>query len=460
MEPTLGKKGRLVIEALRNLKTSKGHPLSGPAFADHTDSELGVSGEPPASIKKGDRISLQALAKAFCLAIAKKKEVTAVDFAKEYRIAKRRVYDVTNVLVALNLISYTFPKSKVYQWNGPEAMTQMCKDTYLLNTEELVLDMFEQKAQYPMQQTAIFLANFYLCGGYEMTGGERKKEKGAVLDAIQNYVKDKGLASKHTKGTAIITMRGGKKRETDFFFGKGRIVDTKAHTAYRRVYDVINIFMSAGFYKCADALLASGKLGPRPPPFVKNAAVIQEIVGSAQLSPYEPKQTSGYCRIPLKNTNGESKLSFIKKTEYQVLTGITALIPVEKKKERRRGTKRGLRSDHNEEEGPPLEDDTLSQSPLSKISGRKSRRRRQDQVAISAAAAAQEEAEAGVPQEWISLGSSYSSSYLDDPYNPPITEGGLMQVLYTSHSDNFEYLPLLDDEILFGGLTAQATINA
>jgi hypothetical protein len=215
MEPTLGEKGRKVIETLRKMQASKGHPLAGPAFADHTDSEPGVS-EPPESIKKGARISLQALAKAFCLTIEQKKEITAVDFAKEYKITKRRVYDVTNVLVALNLISYTFPKSKVYKWNGAEAMTQMCKDTYLLNTEELVLDMFEQKAQYPMQQTAIFLANFYLCGGYEMTRGVKRKEKGAVLDAIQNYVTEKGLASKHTKGK----KRKLCKRRSDLFFRK------------------------------------------------------------------------------------------------------------------------------------------------------------------------------------------------------------------------------------------------
>ena len=227
---------------------------------------------------------------------------------------------------------------------------------------------------------------------------------------------------------------------------------------------MINIFTSARFYQCADALLASGELGPRPPPFVTNAAVIQANVGSVQLSPYEPKQTSGYCRIPLKNTNGESKLSFIKKTEYQALSGIAALDAPEKKTARR-GTKRGLRSDDHDEEARPFEYDTLSQSPPpSKIAGRR-RSRRQDQVAISAAAAAQEKAEAGVPQEWISLDTSYSSSssYLNDQigmYNP--TDGGLMQVLYTSHSDQFEYLPLLDDEVLFGGggLTTQATIHA
>jgi hypothetical protein len=199
-------KGRQLIQARRKLEASLKNPLSGlcatgtAAAVQTTSSESDPSSTgPPESIKKGSRVSLHALAVAFCETIKQKKELTVVDFAKSYKIVKRRVYDVTNVLVALNLISLRDHGSRTYKWNGEEGMVQMCKDTYLLNTDELIVDMFESKAQYPMQQTATFLVNFYLWGHFKMTG-ESKKEKAVLLETIQVYMKREGFAFKDTKG--------------------------------------------------------------------------------------------------------------------------------------------------------------------------------------------------------------------------------------------------------------------
>lgn len=168
------------------------------AHATASESDPSSAG-PPYIVKKGSRVSLQALAVAFCETIKQRGELTTIDFARECKITKRRVYDVTNVLVALNLISYKNAGARIYQWNGKEGMIEMCRDTHLLNTDELIVDMFESKAQYPLQQTATCLINFYLRGHFKMTG-ETKKEKAALIETIRAHVKSRGLASKNAKG--------------------------------------------------------------------------------------------------------------------------------------------------------------------------------------------------------------------------------------------------------------------
>ena len=196
---SLGAKGRKILKSINKQRASQANPVSGLFSGQTTITDSDGGDGPPENIKKGSRVSLHALAVAFCETIKRKKELTVADFAKSYKIIKRRIYDVTNVLVALNLISFGDTGSKIYKWNGEEGMIKMCRDTYALNTDELIVDMFESKAQYPMQQTATFLVNFYLCGHFRITG-ESKKEKAVLLETIQAYMKQGGLASKYTKG--------------------------------------------------------------------------------------------------------------------------------------------------------------------------------------------------------------------------------------------------------------------
>jgi hypothetical protein len=221
-----------------------------------------------------------------------------------------------------------------------------------------------------------------------------------------------------------------------------------AHTAYRRVYDVLNVFAASGFYPCADALIKNGTLGPQPPAVIVNPSLSLLL------------EVANRDRALLKIKNGESRLSYIKKDEYDA---ISALVQVRrgkgssekrdtKPKHKRIRTRAFIREAGDEE----LFEDTLSQSPLSL----KRSKKRRDELAVSAAESAQKEAESGVPQEWISMGTSSSLS-TDMLYGQGHCENdALMEVLYTSHSDHFEYLPLLDDDILFGGAGATMHMTA
>lgn len=155
-------------------------------------------------------------------------------FSAARGISRRRLYDVVDIMEAEGLLEWV-PEKRAYLWRGLEGMRAACR-AYLTenNPKPLLINMLNPTRGTGVSSLSIatqFLACFYVFGYFKCA---HPIKRGQLIERIKEYIGKFGL-----ENTLGRTVRDHK-REKNIF---------------RRVYDVVNVFVATEFYACADAVL-------------------------------------------------------------------------------------------------------------------------------------------------------------------------------------------------------------
>lgn len=169
---------------------------------------------------------------------------TVEGLASEWKMRKRRFYDCTDIFMEMGILKRDW-STRVFTWIGLEGMESACRAVFPRKTDELLQEMFEPNeysktatgskitgaSENLLRRVTRFLMHFYMHGYFSPKKHLRRSESPGAR--IQEYIEKNGLASplaKHLSGKA------------------GR-------NAFRRLYDVLNVFDACAFYACADRML-------------------------------------------------------------------------------------------------------------------------------------------------------------------------------------------------------------
>lgn len=178
-------------------------------------------------------------------------QFSIADFCRVNKIRRRRMYDVTDVMVVLRLFERK-SDSKTFRWLGLDGMRQACADFLVADPKQLLVEMFDaqvgparedpriSKPETTLTRITRFLACFYVHGFYT-ADHEKVRKSSHLMKAVKEYIVKTRLGKR--LGLEACTKRGvATARKTE-------------KNVFRRIYDVVNVFVSVAFYKCADSVV-------------------------------------------------------------------------------------------------------------------------------------------------------------------------------------------------------------